>query len=130
MKLPFGSNRAKVTSGFAVPGPLSSPSTKISTSCPASPSKVTTVSPPSGTVPVPSAMTRTTVGGCGSNGSFHWNTIRLPSSAWIVCAMSRTGPASKSWKPPAYSAGSTPLKSRLVLAQDCARPGTMRTAES
>ncbi len=56
---------------------------------------------------------------CGpvaSNGSSHWKIMNASSATVVVWAMSTPGPGSKSWKPPAYRLGSTPLRSRPAFA--------------
>ncbi len=96
-----------------------SASTKISTSCPTAPGNAKLDVPPAGTVPTPETIGAPTgVGGTGSYGSFHWNTRVLPLVNAMVCAISTSLPPAKSWKPPAYNAGSTVLKSRLVPAHE------------
>src|SRR5688572_11015225 len=100
---------------------------KISTSCPTAPVKVNVELPPGGTVLTPETMGAPTgAGGTGSYGSFHWNTMVLLLLNAMVCAISTPPPSSKSWKPPAYNAGSTPVKFRFVPCHDDAAPGTRR----
>src|SRR5262249_44209170 len=89
ISLPFGSMRSNVRSGSGLPVVVLSASTKISTTWPAVPANVNVDVRFSGAVPTPVAIGAPTgVGGFGSNGSFHWNTIVLPLANWIVCAIS------------------------------------------